>query len=350
MTGPGAGDFTDDMFDVAAVEAGCWVPGPYGPGDERGSFNEVTPDKTARAIAMLDPSKPIRTYNLGETLFNGFPATASTGGREYAQSLYVLGYDPGSEFEGTCVTTTPIGPNRISVHEERVRLTYNMGTKINGLTHVGVADMYYNGFRAPDMARTWGTEHLGIERAGPVVTRGLLLDVAGYKAASGAHQDYFLAGSGRPVLRSNYRITLEDLRGTMEWEELPPEPFEPGDVILIRTGWRALIEEDPVAYVQQLPPGPFLRETRYLAAHRPAIIGIDVWVYGVVDPDVDGGNRCCCHQELFVKHGIRIGEAVASDELADDRVYEFVFCLNPTRARGAVSSNSPPMALGQPGR
>ncbi len=41
--------FDDEMFDTAAVEAGQWVPGPYGPGDERGTFNEVTPEKTASA-------------------------------------------------------------------------------------------------------------------------------------------------------------------------------------------------------------------------------------------------------------------------------------------------------------
>jgi hypothetical protein len=55
-----------------------------------------------------------------------------------------------------------------------------------------------------------------------------------------------------------------------------------------------------------------------------------------------------CHQELSIRFGIRIAEGVPTNDLADDGVYEFVFCFNPLPARGAISSNSPPLALGQP--
>ena len=173
--------YDDVMFDVAAVEAGAWAPGPYGPDDERGSFNEVTPEKTAAALSLLDLTRPVQTYNLSETLFNGFPALSNRGewGRTYEQTLQVMGYQPGPGFEGLLLTADPVGNNHVSTHEERVRLTYNMGTKINGLTHVGVGPVYYNGFRGPEFARTWGTEKLGIEKAGPIVTRGVLIDVVG---------------------------------------------------------------------------------------------------------------------------------------------------------------------------
>ena len=115
----------------------------------------------------------------------------------------------------------------------------------------------------------------------------------------------------------------------------------PGDVVLIRSGWRQLIALDPDRYMNGGPPGPFLRECRYLAARRPAIIAIDAWVFGISDPDLDGGNPVCCHQEMFGKHGIRLGEAVPSDVLAADRVYEFVFCFNPNNARGSGGRQRP---------
>jgi len=337
-------EFDDVMFDVGAVEKGAWVPGPYGPDDEKGTFNEVTPEKTARALAMLDLTRPVKTYNLSETLFNGFPAFND---REYKQVLRITGYKPPADFQGLCPEPEAIGNNHISTHEERVALTYNMGTKINGLTHVGVGPMYYNGFTGPEIARTWGTTRLGIENVGPIVTRGVLVDVVGYKAAHGDEADLFwLEGAAEPIIRGNYRITVEDIEATLDWEGFQGE-IEPGDVVLLRTGWRQLITADPRRYSNDLPPGPFLREARYLAARRPAIVGIDVWCFGIIDPAVDGGNPCCCHQELFTKYGIRIGEAVPSDPLARDRVYEFVFCFNPTNAKGAVAANSPPMGLGQ---
>ena len=54
------------------------------------------------------------------------------------------------------------------------------------------------------------------------------------------------------------------------------------------------------------------------------------------------------HQELLTHHGIRIGEAFDSEELAADRLYEFVFFYTPQRGKGATASNTAPAALGQP--
>ncbi|MGA7419667.1 MAG: cyclase family protein [Acidimicrobiales bacterium] len=339
-----ANQFDDTMFDVSAVEQGAWVPGPYGPGDERGTFNEVTPEKTARALALLKHDKPVVTYSLAETMVEGFPAW---GNRTYQQHLVVTGYSPSDDFGGILTGTQPRGPGRMSVHEERVSLSYNMGTKINGLHHVGVGDMFYNGFLGPDIARTWGTTNLGAETMGPIVTRGVLVDVVGSVVASGRSEAYEIAPTGRPILQPNYRITVEDIETALVQEGVE-SPIGPGDVILLRTGWRELIEADPERYVAAGPPGPFLRECRYLADRRPALIGSDTWCFECVDPQLTNGCIMPCHQELSTRFGIRIGEGVPTNDLADDGVYEFVFCFSPLPARGAIASNTPPLALGQP--
>jgi kynurenine formamidase len=336
--------FDDTMFDVAAVEAGAWVPGPYGPGDQRGTFNEVTPEKTAQALALLRPGEPVQTYSLAETMENGFPAW---GDRAYEQRLVVTGYTPRNDFAGILTDAEPQDLGRKSIHEERVSLTYNMGTKINGLHHVGVADMLYNGFKGPEIAATWGTTRLGTETMGPIVTRGVVVDVVGWTVAIGRSDCYRLTPAGRPVLRSRYRITVEDIEATLAWEGIE-RPIGPGDAVLLRTGWRELIELDPERYLAAVPPGPYLRECRYLAARRPALLGSDTWCFETVDPDVVQGYTMACHQELSTRFGIRIGEAVPTDVLADAGIYEFVFCLSPTSARGAVASNTPPLALAQP--
>ena len=85
--------FDDAMFDVAAVENGAWAPGPYGPADRLGTYNEVTPQRSAAALGLLDLTRPVATFNLGETVFNGFPAF---GNRPYDQHLVVSGYSPSS--------------------------------------------------------------------------------------------------------------------------------------------------------------------------------------------------------------------------------------------------------------
>ena len=53
-------EFSDDPFDPEAVGTGIWFPGPYGENDQRGTYNEVTPAKTAAALALLDTSAPVR--------------------------------------------------------------------------------------------------------------------------------------------------------------------------------------------------------------------------------------------------------------------------------------------------
>lgn len=338
---------TDEMFDVAAVEAGAWVPGPYGPGDQRGSFNEVTPEKTAAAWRLLDGGRPITTYNLGDLMFNGYPAVVTAPPtRTYQQRLTVLGYEPPADFEGIVRGTEPAGPNRISVHEERFPLggTYQIATQLDNLNHVGVGAMFYNGFRGPEIARTYGTAALGNEHMGPIATRGILLDIIGLKVAQGATGDYFIAADGAPVLEDNYRITVGDIEAAMAREGL--SQILPGDVVLFRTGWGHLVRTDPERYLRR-EPGIYLREGRYLARHRPALIGSDTWALEVLDPAVTGGNAVPVHQLLFLRYGIRIGEGIITDALAEDDVYEFVYIVSPQYALGATAGNTAPVALGQ---
>lgn len=334
--------FDDVPFDIEAVLAGAWTPGPYGPDDERGTFNEVTPERTAAALALLDTASPVITYQLSETMVAGFPAVP---GRGYEQTLCITGWPAIEGFEGvTNQHTAPLGPWLRCSLEERVTSTYNMGTKINGLHHVGVNGTFYNGFRLDDIARTWGTTKLGNESQGPIVTRGVLFDVLGYKLATAPEDCQFLP-DGVPMLADAYRITVEDLLATLAWEGVE-RPVGPGDVVLVRTGWRELIGRDPERYLWGKRPGLHLRECRWLAAARPAIIAMDSWKFGMHrdEPHED----MLPHQELPFRYGVRVGEAVPSDVLAADGVHEFVFCFAPQNARGAVSGSTPPVALGQP--
>lgn len=337
----------DEMFDVDAVIAGAWAPGPYGKGDQRGSFNEVTPRKTASALRLLDDHRPVKTYGMGEELFNGFPAYAAlVYPRQYEQRLTVLGYVP---IEPALVQLpVPFGPNKVSAHEERlVNGTYHIGTQVDGLAHIGVGDMFYGGNRGRDIAGAAGLKKLGNEHMGPIVTRGIVLDVVGLKVAKGERKSYFTAKNGRPVLQDDYRVTVEDLQACMRRQGL--DGFGPGDVVLIRTGWTHLVESEPDRYLAK-EPGIYLREARWLAKRRPAIIGGDAWALESLNPDVHKGNAFPVHQLLLVKHGIRIGESILTDDLVDDGVSEFVFMYSPQNARGATAGSTPPVALAQPKR
>ena len=343
--------YDDVMFDVAFAEGGGWAPSRYGPSDQRGTFNEVTAATTASALQLLAAARPVKTYNLGELMTNGFPAFQTTPPRLYEQRLTVLGYEPPAGFVeggGILQSTAPLGPNRVSIHEDRFPLgyTYQIVTQLDGLNHIGVGPTFYNGFQGPDIATPSGTAKLGNEHMGPIITRGVLLDVLGLKLAEGASEALSLSKDGDPVLRDNYRITISDLKAAADRGGI--RHIGPGDVVLLRTGWNKIARSEPDRYLAQ-EPGIYLAEARYLADRLPALIGSDSWALEVLgNPVVEAVFPV--HQELIVKNGIRIGEGIITDELAADGVYEFVYLTTPQYAQGATAGNAPPAALGQPGR
>ncbi|WP_328531335.1 cyclase family protein [Nocardioides sp. NBC_00368] len=362
-------DFDDIPFDYAdPSKLSDWAPGPYGPEDQRGSFNEVTDLKTAAAVGLLKRHRPVKTYNLGELMWNGFPAFKTNPPRNYEQRLTIAGYEPPPGFVddgGVLVGVDPLGENKLSIHEERFQgfasnkhpaplaTTYQIGSQLDNLNHIGAGEYFYNGHRGPEIAKSHGTTKLGSEHMGPIATRGVLLDILGVKLAQNATSDLAEpAANNKPLLREGYRITVEDIEQAMEFGGI--SQIEPGDALLFHTGWNELLKTRDEADIRRWEgasglPGIYLREARWLAQFRPAMVGSDTWALEVLGNSVNNDwTAFPAHQELLMRNGIRIGESYVSEELANDHVYEFVFMVTPQYAEGATAGNTPPMALAQP--
>ncbi len=341
-------DYDDEMFDVQAVLDGAWFPSVYGPDDQRGTLNEITPKRTADAMNRL-PRGQVKAYQLGEEMFNGFPAFPSDPPRLHDMSLYVLGYEAPAEFVeggGIQAGTIPFGPNLVTVHEERFaeNFTFQIATQVDGLNHLGVGQMYYNGNLALDFITPTGTTALGNETMGPIVTRGVILDIVGLKVAAGQTDDFFIAPNGQPVLRDNYRITIQDIEYAM-YRQRMGRKLAPGDVPIFHTGWTHLVRSDPARYLTQ-EPGIYLAESRYLSDLKVAMIASDTWGLEVLDPEVTGPNAFPVHQELLVKHGCRIGESFVTDSCLADNVFEGLLVVTPENVPGATCGSSAPTLLG----
>jgi kynurenine formamidase len=367
-------EFSDRMFTLDEVAG--WAEQTsrrYGRDDQRGTWNEVTPERTRQALKLLERGGPVRTYNLGELMQDNFPAFAGVPPRVLRQRLTVFGYQPRGDFvpaatydprtnpeSGILQSPTPAGPNLASFHEERFPHggTYQIATQLDNLGHVGVGETYYNGFRGPDIATPRGLTRLGNENLGPIVTRGVVYDIVGLKLAQGARSDLFRSPVNNEwVLRDTYRVTLDDMRAALRRQGVRREPG-PGDVALFRTGWTHLLNRagfdnpaDPhnTRYITG-EPGIFLREARYLASRRVAVVASDTWGLEITDPAVTGGNFFPVHQVLLTQHGIRIGEGVRSDPLVDDGIFEFVYLITPQFHAGSTAGNTPPAALAIPRR
>lgn len=339
------GVFDDTPIDPIAVENGSagWFPSRYGPTDQLGALNEVTPAKTLEALRLIKSSKKRlpKTYNLGELMEPGINAF---GDRVYEQTR--VGPAPGPDYSGD---------NDIVGSEERINTTYQIATQVDGLPHIGVRGRFYNGFTAAQLMADGpsGAAVLGQEHVNPFITRGILLDVLSVKVAQGKDlgAPVLVGKELKPILADSYRITIDDLKAAMKWGGI--KEIRPGDVVIIRTGWTHLFGTDTSLRTRYIgaEPGIYLAEARWLAQFRPAMVASDSPALEVLPAPAPwtGLQLFPVHQELLTHHGIRIGEAFRSEDLAKDRVYEFVFFYTPQRAKGATASNTAPAALGYPG-
>lgn len=371
----GPDDYSDEMFTWDEVRN--WAPSQYGAGDERGTLNELTPENTAEALKILKRGRPVNTYQMGEEMFNYFPAFPSAPPRNYDMRLYALGFpadgfsdnpddwfpaiagEPAPDYEpiGIQAGTIPFAPNnnRLIGFEERFDrfFTFQIATQLDGLNHIGIAfpedqgggSAFYNGFTFEEMATPTGTTHLGNETMGPIVTRGIILDILGLKQASGGADVETI--DGKQVLTPNYRITIDDIENAMRRQRIR-KPIGPGDIPIFRTGWTKLTNVPDVYLTAE--PGIYLAEARYLADRRVATVAADTWGLETLDPNLTNNNAFPVHQVLITQHGIRIGESFVCESAVADHAYEGVIVITPENHPGATCGSTPPAFMAQPGR
>ncbi|MCX5998418.1 MAG: cyclase family protein [Chloroflexi bacterium] len=283
---------TIDDSEIDFSQVPRWFPSRYGPGDQRGTLNEITPEKIAQALKLPGP-KP-HVYNLGLVKKHGsrFPGMPDR--------LY---------YQLSTGSSADVPAPLLWSHDERVFTCLHWGTHLDMLNHVGIGDYLYNGLRDSEIRRPWGTVRLGAEAAGPIVTRGILLDITRAK--------------GTEELPNGYRITIGDIEAALRLAQI--EEILPGDAVIIHTGrihrWPSdsffLDEQGQAGNV-----GVWLAEARWLAQFRPALIGTDCYTLEPIPSPP--GRPFQVHQLLIVRYGIRIAEMLNTAELAKDTAYEFL--------------------------
>jgi kynurenine formamidase len=284
-----------------------WYPSPWGPADQRGAANRITPEKVLEAKSLITRGT---VYQLGQVDEASGPLF---GTRHYSLKIPQ--------------TFGPLGSNNLRFHDEIMSGELGqVGTQFDGLGHIGIGDLFYNGNNRADFSRSDGLEKLGVENVGPLVTRGVLVDVAAFK--------------GVARLDASYEITLADLRGALERQRTE---VHSGDVVIVHTGWSALWKVDNAAF-GATSPGIGLEAARYLVEREVVLVGSDTWSMEVV-PNPNSELAFPVHQLLIPRNGIYIFENLRTEELARDRVYEFAFFFAPLKLKGATGSPANPLAI-----
>ncbi len=305
--------------DAQTRESGPWWPNAqWGAEDQAGASNRITEEKVIEALRLVTSGK---IYELGQIYEQGMPLY---GTRSY--SIVLPAKAPGA------------GDNRLVANEEFVSTQIGqVGTQFDGLGHVGqevVMDdssteyVFYNGFTAGEMDTPSGLQKLGIEHVRPIITRGVLIDVATYK--------------GVPRLPNSYEVTVEDVLGALERQGMSAADVRPGDAVLFRYGWSSLWGQ-PDAYNFN-PPGIGLAVAQWVIDRQVTMIGSDSFTTEVV-PSPEPGLVFPVHQELMMKNGIFNLENMQFDELVAGGIDAFLFIVTPIRFKGATGSPVRPIAI-----
>lgn len=285
--------------DEAASNWGRW-----GADDERGTLNLLTEAEVARAAALVRKGK---VYSLAVPLAPDAPA-----GRRYAVRHYPAVF--GTEGE-------PYG-----YADDRIDLYTHGTTHIDALSHIFYDNRLYNGFRVDEsLDGQRGASKVGMQNVDAIVGRGVLLDVAGHR--------------GVEHLGLNEEIMPEELDACAEAQGVA---IQAGDIVLIRTGWLRVFGEDRALF-EVGEPGPGARVADWFHAHDVCALGVDnravetfAWGEGTPWP---------LHVAVVRNLGGYLMELLALDELAADKVFEFLFVAAPLPLVGGIGSPINPLAI-----
>ena len=287
-----------------------WWPSKWGEGDTLGSFNMLGPELTLKAAKLVKSGK---TYRLGIETNADTPAVIP---RTF--ELHVV-YP--SQYNGAS-----LGENKFNFFDDIISGWVGVGSQIDGLGHAATDGVFYNGFKSHEFAKVDGLTKMGTEKYPPIVSRGVLLDMA--------------ACAGAEVLSSEHVYTKKNI---IECEEKQGIEIERGDVVLFHSGWMQLVENDPERY-GRINPGLGADGARFLVDKDVLAVGADTFALEVLPPE-DPKILYPVHQILLNYAGIYILENMDTRELSKDKAYEFMFVLGPARMTGAVQMIINPIAI-----
>jgi kynurenine formamidase len=296
--------------------------GRWGPEDERGTLNFITPDRVVAACALP---------RMGQVISCALPfdqrgPQQGPGPRHNPiHTMLASGED--------ALAGRQDFPGGFQYADDAVTMPLQCGSQWDALSHVFYDGKMYND-REISLVTRDGALANGIETmADGVVGRGVLLDLPRVL--------------GRRWIENGIRILPQDLDHCAETLGVT---IERGDILLIRTGMltRCLSQDSWEGYCGGPAPGLSLHCARWLYEREVAAVATDTW--GVeVKPHETPDCLHPLHMVALRDMGLLFGEIFQPDRLseacADDGLYAFLFAAPPLPVTGAVGSPINPVAV-----
>lgn len=290
--------------------------GRWGTDDQRGTLNLIDQAAVLRGVTAARQGRP---FSLAIPFDEDGPQTGGIPGRVNPRREMVM------------VNTSFTGdPADFCTSDDKVTMGVQAATHWDALAHVSYEGRLYNGASA-DSVDEQGASRMGIDAFGPVVSRGVLADVAR------------LHGVGH--FDDGYPISGEDLDAALVKAGVA---VEPGDILLVRTGQMHFLRAGDRDRFANPSPGLSTQSIDWLHDHGVAAVATDTLVFEVW-PGEDPAVLLPVHMLNLVDMGMPQGQLWALDELADDCAqdgqHDFLLCASPLPLTGAVGGPVAPTAI-----
>jgi kynurenine formamidase len=280
----------------ASAEADCKAlvaPSPFGPDDQTGATNRITPAVTKAAAAEIQTGA---VTSMAYPLVDGIPLFGTRFSKTILSSFATM---PGAEF----------GKNKLSYMEDTYLSQSHVGTHIDGMGHIGIQDCYYNQTPMGKYVTQNYLKRLGIENMKSFATRGVIIDAVKVFQAAGKLKAN--AACKTPCLDAGTVITDADLQAGLKMYNVT---LQEGDAVFINTGWGDIFQQFPAqnATYNGGEPGISKSAATWLASQKVILVGTDTWAVEVI-PSEDTTEAFPVHKILLTDNGIHIVENVRTD-------------------------------------
>jgi kynurenine formamidase len=314
-------------FAAAALRAQSWempsdaqrCPSKWGAKDEIGSGNLMKPEMALKAAKLIHTGE---VFTLGFHLSAALPLIGSR--RFDLHMKRSTATDPGTRGENEEIVITELG---------------QVGTQLDAFAHQIYGGEYYNCITNNEMSfgeggandltagARQGFPKLGVEKIPDIMTRGVLIDVAGLKNLD--------------MLQGGYVITADDLQQALAREKLK---LEPGDAVMINTGWaKQYTVKDKDKYLKS-SPGIGIEAGEWLIKQNPMLVGTDTCCVEV-RPYPGQKINLPIHAMFLIVNGVYLVENLRLEQLAAAHAYETAYIMTPLKIEGGTGSTIAPIAV-----
>ena len=290
--------------------------GRWGPDDQRGTLNLVDDAAVARGVAA---ARQGRAFSLAIPFDEDGPQTGAIPGRSNpARTMNMVNTAYTGDRDDFCTS------------DDSVAMGVQAATHWDALSHVSYGGRLYNDLPA-DVIDDRGAHRLGVEHFGPVVSRGVLVDVARLHGVDHFDDGHPIGGDDLDAALARQGVTVA-----------------PGDILLVRTGQMHFLREGDKARFANPSPGLSTASIPWLHDHDVAAVATDTLVYEVWPPE-DPAVLLPVHMIDLVDMGLVQGQLWALDDLAADCAadgqYDFLLVATPLPLTGAVGGVVAPTAV-----